>query len=244
MRGRIVRGRPPRRRSVGAHLGAIAVLLDARGPLGEDKVAKARTLGLDDPGVETRFSRRMRGCAPDQELWSLQMRSIVLTAALGALGALVVLPAQAADPTPEIRRDPGKPQAVGAAHTLRQIPEACARLEGMFTGDPAQPYRFAVVRTSPACQPRARFVDAAKAQPGEAAGWKFNDIIRVPSAACATQQAVVRVWRKPAGPLPRRDGQGQARIYLEESVARAKAGKLAAIPMFAASMKVEGVPCV
>jgi hypothetical protein len=51
---------------------------------------------------------------------------------------------------------------VGAAHTLRQIPEACARLEGVFTGDAAEPYRFSAVRTSEQCQPRARFVDYAK----------------------------------------------------------------------------------
>lgn len=164
--------------------------------------------------------------------------------ALSVLAALAAAPALAADPVPEITRGAIPAQAVGAAHTLRQIPEACARIEGVFTGQAAEPYKFAVVRTSPSCQPRARFVDAAKAKPSEQAGWKFNDLIRVPSAACPQQQAVVRVWRKPAGPLPERDGQGQARIYLEESVARAKAGKLAAIPMFAAEMSVEGEACV
>src|SRR3546814_14098461 len=53
----------------------------------------------------------------------------------------------------------------GVVHTLRAIPEACARLQGEFTGDAAQPYRFAAVRTSATCQPRARLVDAAKARP-------------------------------------------------------------------------------
>ena len=38
-----------------------------------------------------------------------------------------------------------------------------------------------------------RLVDAAKARPSVQAGWIFNDVIRVPNAACATQQAVVRV---------------------------------------------------
>src|SRR3546814_6704904 len=89
------------------------------------------------------------------------------------------------------------PHANGVVHTRRQGPEACARIEGAFTGQAVEPYKFAVVRTSTNCQPRARFVDAAKAKPSEATGWKFNDLIRVPSAACPSQQAVVRAWRKP-----------------------------------------------
>ncbi len=165
---------------------------------------------------------------------------------LFALLALSVsLPLAAADPAPEIKREPGKPQPANALHTLRQIPEACARLEGMFTGTAAEPYKFAMVRTSPNCQPRARFVDAAKAKPSAAAGWKFNDLIRVPSAACPSQQAVVRVWRKPAGGAtpPELDAQGRSRLYLTEMQAKAKAGELNAVPMFAAQMKVEGKAC-
>lgn len=160
------------------------------------------------------------------------------------LAAALSLPALAADPTPEIQRPAAQPQALGAVHTLRQIPEACARLEGQFTGQAAQPYKFAVVRTSPNCQPRARFVDAAKAQPSLAAGWKFNDLIRVPNAACPSQQAVVRVWRKPANVVPPKlDGQGQARLYLADEKAKAAANQLAAVPMFAAAMSVEGKAC-
>jgi len=129
-------------------------------------------------------------------------------------------------------------------HTLRQIPEACARLEGVFTGDAAQPYRFSAVRTSPKCQARARFVDAAKVKPSEADGWKLNDLIRVPNAGCLTQLAVVRVWRHPANVTPPElDAQGRARIYLQDSVERAKAKKLPAVPMYAASMAIEGMPC-
>jgi hypothetical protein len=158
--------------------------------------------------------------------------------------AAVALPAFAADPRPEIIRDAIKPQAVGVAHTLRTIPEACARIEGVFTGQAAQPYKFAVVRTSPKCQPRARFVDAAKARPSAKTGWIFNDLISVPNAGCGTQSAVVRVWRKPAGAAPPKlDGQGKSRIYLEESRKQADAKKLAAIPLFAAEMGVEGLPC-
>ena len=152
-------------------------------------------------------------------------------------------PALAADPRPEITRDAVQPQQVGVVHTLRQIPEACARIEGAFTGDAAEPYRFAVVRTSPNCQPRARFVDAAKARPSQAEGWLFNDLIRVPSAGCASQQAVVRVWRKPVEQAVKLDGQGQSRVYLDDAKQAAAGGKLAAIPMFAAEMGVEGEGC-
>ncbi|GAA4859562.1 hypothetical protein [Luteimonas vadosa] len=163
---------------------------------------------------------------------------------LAAAAALVAGPVLAADPKPEISRPAATPQAVGAAHTLRQIPEACARLEGMFTGQAAEPYKFAVVRTSASCQARARFVDAAKAKPSPASGWKLNDLIRVPNAGCPSQEAVVRVWRKPTGNAPPKlDAQGRSRIYLQESKEAAAAGKLAAIPMFAAEMGVAGKAC-
>ena len=166
--------------------------------------------------------------------------ALLLAAALPA----IAVGAQPENPKPEISRAAVKPQAVGVAHTLRTIPEACARIEGVFTGDVAQPYKFAVVRTSPNCQPRARFVDAAKASPSLKTGWKFNDLIRVPSAACGTQSAVVRVWRKPVAAVPPKlDGQGQSRIYLEEQRKVAAANKLAAVTMFAAQMSVEGLPC-
>ncbi|MFI8719834.1 hypothetical protein ACIGHF_18360 [Stenotrophomonas sp. NPDC077464] len=158
------------------------------------------------------------------------------------LALLPCTPTFAAE-TPELQRPTGTPQAVNAVHTLRQIPEACARLEGSFTGDAAQPYRFNVVRTSAQCQPRARFVDFEKAQPSAAKGWKLNDVIRVPSAACPAQQAVVRVWRLPVAQTPQLDGQGQSRIYLEEAKKQAAAGKTAQIPMFAAQLSVEGTAC-
>ncbi|HSM10038.1 MAG TPA: hypothetical protein VK827_00505 [Lysobacter sp.] len=158
--------------------------------------------------------------------------------------AAASLPVAAADSKPEITRGQVTPQAVGAAHTVRTIPEACARLEGMFTGDAAQPYKFAVVRTSPNCQPRARFVDADKAAPSEKSGWKFNDLIRIPNAACPTQLATVRVWRKPAQVTPPKlDAQGQSRIYLDEQRRNAAANKLPAVAMFAARMNIEGLPC-
>lgn len=160
------------------------------------------------------------------------------------LAAILAAPAPAAEPKPEIAREPAPAQAVGVLHGLRTIPEACARLQGEFTGDAAEPYRFAVVRTSAACQPRARIVDAASAKPTAAGGWILNDRIRVPSAACATRQAVVRVWRHPADARPPAlDAQGRARIYLEESLRKARAGELAAMPAYAVSMRMEGAPC-
>ena len=150
----------------------------------------------------------------------------------------------AAGTAPEIQRPAGTPQAVGAVHTLRAIPEACARLEGVFTGQAAAPYKYTAVRTDPQCQPRARFVDYAKAQPSEAKGWKLNDVIRVPAAACPKQQAVVRVWRKPADNKPVLDGQGSARVYLEDAKQAAATGKpLPAVTLYAAEMKVEGQGC-
>ena len=170
------------------------------------------------------------------------MRPMIST--LLAAGLMVACsPAWAAEPAPEIQRPVGTAQAVGAAHTLRTIPEACARLEGMFTAEAAQPYKYAVVRTSPQCQPRARFVDFAKAKPSLAGGWKFNDVIRVPNAACPSQQAVVRVWRLPADNTPKLDAQGSARVYLQESKETAAAGKLPPVTMYAAEMKVEGKGC-
>ena len=158
---------------------------------------------------------------------------------------VAALPALAADPVPEIHRDPATPQAPGVLHTLRQIPEACARIQGRFTGDKADPYKFELVRTSPNCAPRAKLVDAAQAKPDEAGGWKFNDIVRVPSTQCATQFAVVRVWRKPseAAVPPKLDAQGRSRLYLKDMTAAAKAGQLNAIPEYAVSTAVEGSPC-
>lgn len=167
--------------------------------------------------------------------------------ALAALPALLLAAGfawAATDPVPEVQRPPATPQAVGVVHTLRTIPEACARIEGRFTGEAAQPYQYDVVRTSPACQPRAGLIDADKAKPSEAKGWIFNDLIRVPSAACPQQQAVLRIWRRPADAVPPKlDAQGRSRIYLADSVSKAKAGKLPPIPLYTATLAVEGDAC-
>lgn len=157
----------------------------------------------------------------------------------GLLAASVAL---AGDGAPEIQRAPAAPQAVGVAHTLRTIPEACARLEGRFTGDAAAPYALAAVRSTARCQPRAAL--RQQAPKADAAGWVLNDLIRVPSAACPTRQAVVRVWRKPAsGAAPKMDAQGKARVYLKDGLDAAAAGELAATTQYAVAMALEGKDC-
>ena len=160
-----------------------------------------------------------------------------------AVTVLSPLPLLAANAKPEIERPAASAQATGTVHTVRQIPEACTRIEGRFTGTAAQPYDMQLVRTSPQCQPRAVFLDASKVNPSEAAGWKLNEVARIPSASCSSQQAVIEVWRKPAGQQVALDGQGQSRIYLEEAKKQADAGKIPQVTMFAAQLQMEGKAC-
>ena len=174
------------------------------------------------------------------------MRSMLplSAAALTACLLSAALPATAATPKPEIERAPGAPQAVGTAHTLRTITEACARLEGTFTGNAAAPYDFRAVRTSASCQQRAALVDPAKAKPSRERGWNLNDVIVVPRAGCPSQRAVVPVWRKPADATPPDlDGQGRARIYLDESMQKIASGDLAPVPMYSAALTLQGAGC-
>lgn len=159
--------------------------------------------------------------------------------------ALLPLAAGAQAPVaaqPEIQRPPGTAQAVGAAHTVRQIPEACARIEGRFTGQADAPYDMQLVRTDARCQPRAVLLDFAQVTPGEN-GWRLNDRIRIPAAACPGQQVVVDVWRRPVEQPLTRDGQGQVRVYLGEARQQAEAGRLASLPAFAVDMAMEGKSC-
>jgi hypothetical protein len=157
--------------------------------------------------------------------------------------AIFSLPALADEAKPEIARPTGAPQVVGAVHTVRTIPEACVRLEGVFTGDAALPYRFTAVKSAPNCQPRARLVDFARAKPSGQTGWKFNDLIRIPSAACPSLQAVARIWRKPGDVAPPAlDAQGRSRIYLDEA-RKMTASRIKALPAYAIATGIEGKPC-
>ncbi|QCO66922.1 hypothetical protein E5843_02365 [Luteimonas yindakuii] len=159
-----------------------------------------------------------------------------------ALALLLAVPA-AAQERPEISREPAKAQADGAAHTLRTIPEACARIEGVFTGQAEPPYRFSVKQTSPGCQPRARLVNADDVAPDPAQGWLYHDEIRIPSAACSGLVAVARIWRKPGTDTLELDAQGRARIYLDQAKADAEAGRVRDPAMYAAQLRVEGNRC-
>ncbi len=150
----------------------------------------------------------------------------------------------AADPTPEIRREPLPAQADGVTLTLRVIPEACVRLEGRFTGDKARPFALAAEPSRTRCLPHAQLVEAASARPSAQRGWILNDELRVPSARCQAQQAVVRIWRE-RGPdaTPKLDAQGRVRIYLREDLAPANAVQHQAIPRYAVQLAVRGPEC-
>ncbi len=164
------------------------------------------------------------------------MRRILAVTALLAAS----LPLQSAPPKPEIERPAATPQAVGALHSLRTIPEACMRFQGRFTGNAAHPYDLEAVRTSERCQPRARIVDAAEAKPDAAGGWILNDVIRVPSAACAGQAAELVVWRHPGSVAPPKlDAQGRSRVHLQGQAPR-QAGQL---PRYAIGLRTSGAAC-
>lgn len=160
---------------------------------------------------------------------------------------LLSVAAHAAQPAapqiPEIQREPFPAQAPGKLHTIRIIPEVCAYLQGSFAVDAATPYRYGAVRTGKRCQPRARLVDPAKANPSAEAGWILNDLIRIPNAGCPAQQAVIRIWRKPTNNVPQLDGEGRPRIYLEDAKRQAAAGKIPALPQYAAVLTMEGRIC-
>ena len=135
----------------------------------------------------------------------------------------IVLPVSVAlAATPEITRDTGTPQAVGKAHTLRTIPEACARISGQFTGIPDKPYTMQVSKTSPRCVARAELVSADKVKPESDPRFVLNDLVKVPNAACPSQLATLSVWRLKVNNAPYKlDAQGRARVYLQEKAQKA-----------------------
>ncbi|MDE2406510.1 MAG: hypothetical protein KGL91_01455 [Xanthomonadaceae bacterium] len=159
-------------------------------------------------------------------------------------GVVLAVGARAAEPPPEVQRALATAQLQGVVHTLRTIPEACTRLEGRFTGEARAPYALTAVRTSARCQPRAALVDADIAKPSTASGWIFNDEIRVPSASCSGQVAVVGIWRKAAASaVPTLDAQGRVRVYLKDGLDAAAAGRLGELPRYAVGLAVQGAQC-
>ena len=148
---------------------------------------------------------------------------------------------KSAAPQSEIQREVGQAQAVGQVHTLRNIPEACVRLQGQFTGDAAAPYRMESVPRD-RCAPRAKFVEANTLEkpPSIGGGWTLNDVIRVPSAACPNQQAALSIWRHQVDPTKiALDGQGRMRMYMQDgSVTTPSGEKARAITLYTATLKV------
>ena len=170
---------------------------------------------------------------------------LVVSVALLALAphSHAAAPKSADDAKPEIQREVSQAQAVGQLHTLRNIPEACVRLQGQFTGDAATPYRLESVPRD-RCAPRAKYVEAnaLKAPPSMADGWILNDVIRVPNAACPSQQAALRVWRHQVDPTKiALDGQGRMRIYMKDGNVTTPSGQKArAVSVFTATLEVTG----
>jgi hypothetical protein len=153
---------------------------------------------------------------------------LVLPALMLALSTPVARSADAAQP--EIQREVASPQAVGQLHTLRNIPEACVRLQGQFTGDAATPYSFEAVQGT-RCAQRAMYVAAStmKQAPAAASGWILNDRISVPRADAPTCVAVIEIWRRDGNATPPKlDAQGRSRMYLD------KPQQAVVLPMFTA----------
>lgn len=146
--------------------------------------------------------------------------------ALAVAGLVLAATAHAGTELPPQRtRTASTPQADGTVHTLRQIPEACVRLQGQFGG--AAGYALEVVPLGPGCPQRARFVAPGTLTPDPAAGWQYDEQIVVPAARDRRCTATLAVWKLPAG-MAGRDGQGQARVYLDQARQQAAAGRLPA----------------
>ena len=137
-------------------------------------------------------------------------------------------------------RPAASPQADGVAHTLRQIPEACIRLQGMFSGRADHPYALQAVPTQERCPRRAVFAGIADA-PQADEGWQLDEQIVVPSAACPALRMTLSLWRHP-GQVRKaeRDGQGQVRVYVEQARQAADGAEQATLPQWRASWQVQG----
>ncbi len=94
------------------------------------------------------------------------------------------------------------------------------------------------------CRRLVSDTDIDTVKPQGKAGWIYADLVRVPSAACPSQQAVVRLWRHDAKAAPPQlDAQGRSRLYLKESVDAVRQNGAGDIPAYAVEMGVAGKPC-
>jgi hypothetical protein len=169
----------------------------------------------------------------------MRIAPILLAAAIAAMAQLPSARAATTDPKPEIERPIASAQPVDQEHTLRNIPEACTRLQGQFTGDAARPYAFEAVPRD-RCAQRAIYVDAAKLKsaPGVKSGWILNDRISVPRADAPNCIATVEVWRRDGSAAPPKlDAQGRSRLYLDKPQGGGTA------PMFTATLAVDVKAC-
>lgn len=116
-------------------------------------------------------------------------------------------------PTSQAPTTEAHPQALGLRHTIRQIPEACVRLEGVFTDSKTTPYNVDVVPISNRCQPRAQFVPYS-ARSCKSGQWKTQSQIHIPRADCSLCSATITVFTCPNSPPHWQDGRGNIRIYL------------------------------
>ncbi len=165
--------------------------------------------------------------------------SVLLAVAATVLALAPIV--RAADGTqPEIKREIATAQPVGQLHTLRNIPEACVRLQGQFTGDATKPYTFEAAPRE-RCAQRAAYVDAStlKKAPTAKSGWILNDRISVPRTDAPNCVAVLEVWRHEGNTAPPAlDPQGRSRLYLDKPQATG-----ATPPLFTAMLAIQAKAC-
>lgn len=157
------------------------------------------------------------------------------------ISTLLLAPALAAPPDTGRQRPPSRPQADGVWHTLRQIPEACARLQGRFTGQPERPYQLQAVASSTHCRRRAVLLALQQGGEDPGQGWMLDERIMVPSAACPGLAVELRLWRRqPADTSRPRDAQGRERIYLQQAREQWARQRLAGLPQWRAYWQLQG----
>ena len=157
------------------------------------------------------------------------------------ISTLLMAPALAAPPDTGRQRPPSRPQADGVWHTLRQIPEACARLQGRFTGQPELPYQLQAVAGSTHCRRRAVLLPLQQGAVDPGPSWVLDERIVVPSAACPGLAVELTLWRSnPVATSRPRDAQGRERIYLQQVREQSASPRLAGLPQWRAHWQLQG----